>query len=156
RSGCRVSPLAGEAPALQPDQMRKEILAIVASAIALVTFVARAQVGAIDPNRPLIEHEIKQEHEQGNPQKYTCAMHPKVITDHPGNCPKCGMTLVPLKEKKCRTSNPPSRSYGVAGAQRPTPNHRSHMSHPSAVASAKEDPSHEMHQHEMEMHSSVD
>jgi hypothetical protein len=26
---------------------------------------------------------------------YTCPMHPKVISDHPGNCPKCGMKLVP-------------------------------------------------------------
>lgn len=27
---------------------------------------------------------------------YTCGMHPHVITDEPGNCPICGMTLVPL------------------------------------------------------------
>lgn len=26
---------------------------------------------------------------------YTCAMHPEVISDKPGKCPKCGMTLVP-------------------------------------------------------------
>jgi Cu(I)/Ag(I) efflux system membrane fusion protein len=26
---------------------------------------------------------------------YTCAMHPAYITDKPGNCPICGMTLVP-------------------------------------------------------------
>jgi hypothetical protein len=32
-------------------------------------------------------------------QKYTCVMHPEVIEDHPGVCPKCGMTLVPVKEK---------------------------------------------------------
>ena len=25
---------------------------------------------------------------------YTCPMHPEVQQDHPGNCPKCGMTLV--------------------------------------------------------------
>jgi hypothetical protein len=30
-------------------------------------------------------------------QKYTCPMHPEVIVDKPGKCPKCGMTLVPLK-----------------------------------------------------------
>ena len=24
---------------------------------------------------------------------YTCPMHPEVEQDHPGNCPKCGMTL---------------------------------------------------------------
>jgi len=27
---------------------------------------------------------------------YTCPMHPEVQQDHPGNCPKCGMTLEPL------------------------------------------------------------
>lgn len=27
--------------------------------------------------------------------KYTCPMHPQIIEDHPGNCPICGMTLVP-------------------------------------------------------------
>jgi hypothetical protein len=28
-------------------------------------------------------------------QKYTCPMHPEVIQDGPGKCPKCGMDLVP-------------------------------------------------------------
>ena len=27
--------------------------------------------------------------------KYTCPMHPEVIADQPGRCPKCGMKLVP-------------------------------------------------------------
>jgi hypothetical protein len=29
--------------------------------------------------------------------KYTCTMHPEVISDTPGSCPKCGMTMV-IKE----------------------------------------------------------
>ena len=28
---------------------------------------------------------------------YTCTMHPEVVEDHPGNCPKCGMKLVEKK-----------------------------------------------------------
>lgn len=35
--------------------------------------------------------------EQGK-QLWTCGMHPQVIQDHPGNCPICGMKLVPLKD----------------------------------------------------------
>ncbi len=27
--------------------------------------------------------------------RYTCPMHPEVVSDEPGKCPKCGMTLVP-------------------------------------------------------------
>ncbi len=29
--------------------------------------------------------------------KFTCPMHPEVISDDPGACPKCGMDLVPLE-----------------------------------------------------------
>jgi len=28
-------------------------------------------------------------------QQYTCPMHPEVVQDHPGSCPKCGMALEP-------------------------------------------------------------
>jgi rubrerythrin len=31
-------------------------------------------------------------------QLYTCPMHPDVISDQPGKCPKCGMDLVPLEK----------------------------------------------------------
>ena len=27
-------------------------------------------------------------------QQYTCSMHPEVVMDAPGDCPKCGMKLV--------------------------------------------------------------
>lgn len=30
--------------------------------------------------------------------KYTCTMHPEIISDTPGKCPKCGMTLVEMKD----------------------------------------------------------
>lgn len=32
---------------------------------------------------------------------YTCSMHPEVVSDKPGNCPKCGMEL----EKKTAVKN---------------------------------------------------
>jgi RND family efflux transporter MFP subunit len=31
-------------------------------------------------------------------QLYTCPMHPEVISDKPGKCPKCGMDLVPVTD----------------------------------------------------------
>ncbi len=63
--------------------------------------------------------------------KYTCVMHPEVMQDNPGNCPKCGMTLVlkqvgtPLRGVH-ENNHPPSHGSGVAG------------------------------EHEMTMHSSID
>jgi len=37
------------------------------------------------------------QHADTQGQLWTCGMHPEVILDEPGQCPKCGMDLVPLK-----------------------------------------------------------
>ena len=29
-------------------------------------------------------------------RRYTCPMHPEIVRDAPGSCPKCGMTLIPM------------------------------------------------------------
>ena len=34
--------------------------------------------------------------QQAAGRQYTCPMHPEIIADRPGNCPKCGMALEPL------------------------------------------------------------
>ena len=112
--------------------MQKRIsILIITLALAIS---AAAQVGAIDPNRPDRSHDSEQEHEKK--QKYTCLMHPEVITDHPGNCPKCGMTLVPKEENRHSTLN---SDKSRAGTQRATSNHQSHLPHQSQS----------MHEHEM-------
>jgi Cu(I)/Ag(I) efflux system membrane fusion protein len=61
-------------------------------------------LGACSPQAPsesartaaddtLAEHAIK----HADP-RYRCPMHPDVVRDAPGNCPICGMTLVPIEE----------------------------------------------------------
>lgn len=41
-----------------------------------------------------------------NGTEYTCPMHPEVRQDHPGNCPKCGMTLEPVIPELDDSENP--------------------------------------------------
>ena len=42
---------------------------------------------------------------------FTCPMHPEVRQDHPGNCPKCGMTLEPELPKPGDDENPELRDF---------------------------------------------
>src|SRR5438876_10586656 len=129
--------------------MNRQILVFVCA----LTLATRVQIGAIDLNRPLHEHDYEQEQEYGKKQKYTCPMHPEVVTDHPGNCPKCGMKLVPLKQNKRPTSN----------ARRPTSNSEHMMHHGHDMPMSDHDqgahvmhpPSHQGHEMQMEMHSSI-
>jgi uncharacterized protein with PIN domain len=44
----------------------------------------------------------KQHKEAAKVDKYTCPMHPEVITNKPGKCPKCGMTLVKVEAQKVK------------------------------------------------------
>ncbi|XHM84329.1 heavy metal translocating P-type ATPase [Hydrogenophaga sp. ANAO-22] len=44
---------------------------------------------------------------QGKPGTvYTCPMHPEIRQDHPGNCPKCGMSLEPVMPDLDADENP--------------------------------------------------
>ena len=38
--------------------------------------------------------------------QYVCPMHPEVVQDHPGNCPKCGMALEPRTAAAEEAPNP--------------------------------------------------
>jgi hypothetical protein len=152
--------LAGEAPALQPDEMRKIFLCL----ICVLAFAMRAsaQVGAMespaapspalrDLNRPGEEHE--QEHENEKAQKYTCVMHPEVIIDHPGNCPKCGMKLVPLQEDKRPISNAQRAAPKVGAVDLNRADHTHDHAPSHSYGSAGE---HEHEKMQMEMHSTID
>lgn len=47
-----------------------------------------------------MEMDKKPSKEESNPTTYTCPMHPEIHEAKPGNCPKCGMKLVPEKSDK--------------------------------------------------------
>ncbi len=134
---------------------------IILISVIVLTISVTAKVGAIDPfgsrsgqalNRPHAQHEHDYEHEQEKKQKYTCPMHPEVITDHPGNCPKCGMKLVPLKQEKRGTPDVqrPRSKVGAIDLNRPRHEHDRDHEHEMSP------PSHGGHQMRMDMHSSID
>src|SRR5438093_11588872 len=87
---------------------------------------------------------------QSTAQKYTCVMHPKILADQPGKCPKCGMTLVAVEADKKRFS-----AKTATAAEHPTP-----KAFPSQAPNEKHDHAshdrHEMHDmRPMSMPSSV-
>jgi uncharacterized paraquat-inducible protein A len=43
------------------------------------------------------DHEQKMETAS---DKYTCSMHPEVVSDQPGDCSKCGMKLMKMEQSK--------------------------------------------------------
>ncbi|MGA3007752.1 MAG: efflux RND transporter periplasmic adaptor subunit [Opitutaceae bacterium] len=50
---------------------------------------------------------------------YTCAMHPSVHEPKPGNCPICGMTLIPVMKPSAARARPEGGER-TAGGERPT------------------------------------
>ena len=57
-------------------------------AISAFTFIVLAFVSGSGCAKPVEEQSSSQ------PKQYTCTMHPEVVQDKPGKCPKCGMELV--------------------------------------------------------------
>src|SRR5437016_7433859 len=124
--------------------MTKRILVLIAT-IALGPIGAVAQVGAIDPNRPSRSQDHEQEQEKK--QRYTCPMHREIVRAEPGQCPKCGMTLVPIKENRKR---PTPKS------EHTTHQHMSHDANGMAMPQHEHPPSHSSGATgEMKMQSSV-
>lgn len=65
--------------------MKSQIVLILATAFAVSPLLVQAG----QPEQPASQ--------SATAQKYTCPMHPEVISDKPGKCPKCGMNLVPVQ-----------------------------------------------------------
>ncbi|ACL67573.1 efflux transporter, RND family, MFP subunit [Anaeromyxobacter dehalogenans 2CP-1] len=66
-------------------------------------------------------------------QLYTCPMHPTIVQDHPGDCPLCGMKLVPMEQPQGGAGSGAAAGGGArAGAGEQKPQYQCPM-HPSVV-----------------------
>jgi Cu(I)/Ag(I) efflux system membrane fusion protein len=69
--------------------MKKTLLSVIALAL-----VSTATISCTSNEK----QSEKMEMEAG--VQYTCPMHPEVVADKPGSCPKCGMDLVKKEPEK--------------------------------------------------------
>lgn len=60
-------------------------------------------------------------------QQYTCPMHPEIIQDKPGDCPKCGMKLIPVKGESDSNHSHHHHAENIIGKQ------ESHLQQPAPV-----------------------
>jgi hypothetical protein len=70
--------------------MKKAILTAVILSIGILGYYNVSAQPKADSTKHKKEQKVKH---------YTCPMHPEVVTDKPGKCPKCNMTLVEKKGK---------------------------------------------------------
>src|SRR6267378_3325014 len=81
-------------------------------------------------------------------QLYTCPMHPEIVRTEPGQCPKCGMTLVPMKEE---TKHPtPNAQHPTSNSEHASHQHMTHNANGMAMPQ-HEHAEHAGHEHEMKM-----
>ncbi len=71
--------------------MKKLIVLLIAITAAFTTF---AQKEKNQMQKPKTDTAIQ--------VKYTCPMHPEVVMDKPGKCPKCGMDLTRSKKEQMK------------------------------------------------------
>lgn len=76
--------------------MKLTILSI--AAIGLMTALAGCDANKAGTNDGTASEQTAMTDQHGK-QVYTCPMHPEVVSDKPGKCPKCGMDLVVKDEK---------------------------------------------------------
>jgi hypothetical protein len=83
--------------------MKTIILAVVFGLLSAIPVSAAASLISQDKGSPTISDQ-EQKKEAAMKTVYTCPMHPEIVQDKAGKCPKCGMNL---------TLNNPDKNTGA-------------------------------------------
>ncbi len=78
--------------------MKTKITALIIASLALGALL----LAACSDTKPSgnKEHSGHAQHEQAQTELYRCPMHPQYTSEQPGECPICGMDLVPVKQQE--------------------------------------------------------
>jgi hypothetical protein len=87
--------------------------------------------------------------------QYTCVMHPKVVQDHPGKCPKCGMELVPAKTNNEHPTNTDPSQRRLTETPNTIWRDELRLVQRISEITPRPSPHHDHTMHEMKMQSSV-
>jgi membrane fusion protein, copper/silver efflux system len=76
--------------------MKRTTWRTITALVAVAGITSLALAGCSDSSQTNTSTPTTNEPAQKSAQavSYTCSMHPEVVQDKPGNCPKCGMKLV--------------------------------------------------------------
>lgn len=87
--------------------MNTKNILLYAGLLILGLFLGYLFFGGSDSEQPIMDEHVEEAHtdEQGS-IVYTCSMHPQVRQNEPGNCPICGMELIPADDGAESADNP--------------------------------------------------
>ena len=76
-------------------EMRENSINRIAAFLAVIGIAGLALAGCSGSSQKNTEAQTNQAAQKdAQTVHYTCSMHPEVLQDKPGDCPKCGMKLV--------------------------------------------------------------
>lgn len=87
------------------SQLQKQLLVIALGMLSIGILVGYLVFGNSEATESTEIHDHG-ETVSGIPQIFTCSMHPQIRQGEPGDCPICGMDLIPLEVENSETSDP--------------------------------------------------